>query len=74
VFPFEWTGDIFCGKIETNFIDRPEPKKGVLQLPNVAVRVKDFSTPIEVTTSVPTSEPSYKMTPTSNILNFLYKK
>lgn len=74
-FPFEWTNDIYCGRIETNFIDRPEPKRGgLLQLPNVPIRIKDFSTPIEVTTSVPTLEPSYKMTPTSNILNFLYKK
>jgi hypothetical protein len=25
VFPFEWTNDVYCGRIETSFIDRPQP-------------------------------------------------
>lgn len=73
-FPFEWINDIYCGRIETNFIDRPEPQTSALQLPNVSVRIKDFSTPVPSPIQVPISDPSYKLTPTSNILNFLYKK
>jgi hypothetical protein len=73
-FPFDWINDIYCGRIEGEFIDRPEPRITSLNLPNISIRVKDFSTPVEVTTSVQTLEPSYKITPTSNILNFLYKK
>jgi hypothetical protein len=38
VFPFEWTNDIYCGRIETAFIDRPQPNilpwlpKGTIKL------------------------------------------
>ena len=24
-FPFEWTNDVYCGRIETSYIDRPPP-------------------------------------------------
>jgi hypothetical protein len=24
-FPFAWTNDVYCGRIETQFVDRPEP-------------------------------------------------
>jgi hypothetical protein len=69
-FPFEWTNDIYCGRIETEYIDRPEPKLNTLNLPYVSIRVKDFSNTVQT----PVQESSYKITPTSNILNFLYKK
>lgn len=72
-FPFEWTVDVYCGKI-VQAIEYTEPRVVGLQLPHVSVRVKDFPTPVQVTTSVKTPEPAFKMTPTSNILNFLYKK
>lgn len=40
-FPFEWINDIYCGRIESNFIDNPQPNpKFILQLPSVSVRVK----------------------------------
>lgn len=71
-FPFEWTNDIYCGRIETTFIDRPEPRITMLNLPNVIIRVKDSST--HIPTQVQSSEPPYKIIPTSNVLNFLYKK
>jgi hypothetical protein len=40
-FPFEWTNDIYCGRVETNFIDRPQPKVDRLHLPIVYTRVRD---------------------------------
>ena len=39
-FPFEWTPDVYCGRIEDAFIDRPEPRsRGLDFLPLVYVRV-----------------------------------
>jgi hypothetical protein len=38
-FPFQWTNDIYCGRIETGFIDTPGPKR-LLALPQVVTRVR----------------------------------
>jgi hypothetical protein len=38
-FPFTWTNDIYCGRIETGFIDTPGPKP-LLSLPQVVTRVR----------------------------------
>lgn len=40
-FPFEWINDVYCGRIETQYIDRPQPKPrtSILALPEVKVRV-----------------------------------
>lgn len=38
-FPFNWTNDVYCGRIETGFIDRPDPKP-LLSLPQVTVRIR----------------------------------
>jgi hypothetical protein len=38
-FPFRWTNDIYCGRIETGFIDTPGPKS-LLSLPQVVTRVR----------------------------------
>jgi hypothetical protein len=39
-FPFEWINDVYCGRIESQYIDRPEPKqKSILSLPEVKVRI-----------------------------------
>lgn len=40
-FPFQWSGDVFCGKTEDTFQDSPEPKLGLLaSLPSVQARVR----------------------------------
>lgn len=39
-FPFEWTNDIYCGRIETEFIDRQAPMRSVFSLPEAIVRVR----------------------------------
>jgi hypothetical protein len=38
-FPFEWTNDIYCGRIETGFIDRSAPRLG-FSLPQVPTRIR----------------------------------
>jgi hypothetical protein len=40
-FPFEWINDIYCGRIETAFIDRPQPKprRPVLPFENAVVKL-----------------------------------
>ena len=38
-FPFTWTNDIYCGRIETGFIDTPAPKS-LLSLPQVVTRIR----------------------------------
>jgi hypothetical protein len=40
-FPFEWTNDIYCGRIESNFIDKNEPVIKKLYLPTVYTRIRD---------------------------------
>ena len=36
-FPFEWSIDNYCGRIESRFIDVPEPKSSGLRLPSVKI-------------------------------------
>ena len=38
-FPFQLTNDIYCGRIETGFIDGPPPRM-FLTLPNVLTRIR----------------------------------
>lgn len=38
-FPFHWTNDIYCGRIETGFIDTPGPKP-LLALPQIITRIR----------------------------------
>lgn len=41
-FPFEWNGDVFCGKTENLFYDTPQPPiKSIPFLPQVSIRVTD---------------------------------
>lgn len=38
-FPFNWINDVYCGRIETGFVDTPGPKS-LLSLPQVTVRIR----------------------------------
>jgi protein O-GlcNAc transferase len=41
-FPFEWINDIYCGRIESNYIERPQPpEKRRTFLPETFIRVRD---------------------------------
>lgn len=39
-FPFEWINDVYCGRIENQYIDRPQPQPRRPLLPFENVRVK----------------------------------
>ncbi len=40
-FPFDWTNNVYCGRVEMNYIDRPEPsrKTPLLALPMGTLRL-----------------------------------
>lgn len=40
-FPFEWINDIYCGRVESVYIDRPQPqpRKPILPFENVRVKL-----------------------------------
>lgn len=69
-FPFEWTNDIYCGRIENEYIDMPPPPKRYGYLPMASTRVYDTVTQPSVT-----QEPSFiPAKPESVTLHFLKKK
>jgi hypothetical protein len=44
-FPFDWTNDVYCGRIEDNYIDMPQPPpKRTGFFPKVLTRVHDRET------------------------------
>lgn len=54
-FPFEWKNDVYCGRVELEYLDKfypdnPHVKKSGLQLPKAAVR-------LSLPSSVPTAPP-----------------
>lgn len=69
-FPFDWTNDVYCGRIENDYVDMaPPPPQRVGQFPSVTARVYTAPAP------VPTQEPSFiPARPDSISLNFLKKK
>jgi hypothetical protein len=46
-FPFEWTNDIYCGRIENDYIDFDQPvsRRTLFTFPSVPVRVEPSSNP-----------------------------
>jgi hypothetical protein len=76
-FPFDWTNDVYCGRIELEYLDYPEPPiKRAFGFPTALVRVRDaISAPVAA--PAPPPEPVLPtMVPTPNlpILNFLHRK
>lgn len=58
-FPFDWTNDVYCGRVELEYLEYPQPpEKRRFVLPEVFVRVRDNT----------------EIQPTTKILNFLPKK
>jgi len=73
-FPFEWTNDIYCGRIETNFVDRlpPPPKPTIFSFPSPIVRIRD---PVFVQSAPQTvREPVREPVAVPNIIKFLHRK
>lgn len=79
-FPFVWSNDVYCGRIEYEYLDtrQPEVKARLLGfLPKAFVRIRDAipQTPAKETVSVPNVSSSLRMKePTGPVLNFLNKK
>lgn len=74
LFPFEWSGDVFCGRTEDVFYDIPQPSiKRTPLIPEVHVRVRE--SPSETPPAFP-SEVKVVPPQSSNIqpLNFLRRK
>lgn len=72
LFPFEWSNDTYCGRIEDDFIDMPEPKLNRFGfLPNTSIRVYDPP----VAMAQPSIGPSFiPARPETHSLHFLNKK
>lgn len=72
-FPFEWTNDVYCGRIENNYLELPQPPEkriaSALNLPSPFVRL-----PLPLP---PTPAPAPAAAPvigTPNLLPFLYTR
>ena len=82
-FPFEWKNDVYCGRVELEYLDKfypdnPHVKRPGLQLPKVPVRLNLSSpTPPQVVTPPPQPIPDVRIREPSNtplFLNFLNRK
>ncbi len=75
-FPFEWSNDTYCGRIELEYLERPEPpRKRQIGLPDVRVRVKDTVISPVLPPAPPASPAvSLKEPVTLPILNFLHRR
>lgn len=74
-FPFEWSADLFCGRIENDYLDRPEPpRKQVTMFPSPIVRIRNS---IPITPNEMVQDPRFSVREPStnaNIINFLHRK
>lgn len=78
VFPFEWTNDVYCGRVEFNYVDRPEPRPTRLSFfPNVPLRLYDIPGESQEQKPVAPSPPTSSFVPSrpqTHALHFLKKK
>jgi hypothetical protein len=80
-FPFQWKNDVYCGRIELEYLDNhypdtPYPKRGGLQLPRAAVRLNVSAPPPASQPAPPTEVPILIRQPVNTpvFLNFLNRK
>lgn len=66
-FPFEWTNDVYCGRIESDYIDMPQPPfKRIARFTSVSTRV-EIASGLQTQSFIPPK-------PDSVTLHFLRKK
>jgi hypothetical protein len=72
-FPFHWINDIYCGRIECDFYDPPQPpiKSRPFLFPEVRVRVHDA--PV-VSNTPPPASPVLRQSHIPSIVKFLHRK
>lgn len=75
-FPFDWTNDVYCGRVELEYLDYPEPPvKRKFALPTALVRIRDAAPPSQPPPAPPSPAlPPMIPTPNVPILNFLHRK
>ena len=81
-FPFEWKNDVYCGRVELEYVDKffpdtPHPRKIGLQLPQAPVRLHLTAPTPSVPRPVEKPAASYPIRQPSNtplFLNFLNRK
>ncbi len=76
-FPFDWTNDVYCGRVELEYLDYPEPPiKRRFGFPAAFVRVREAAPPVPPAPPVPSEAvlPAMVATPNLPILNFLHRK
>jgi hypothetical protein len=67
-FPFDWTNDVYCGRVELEYLEYMEPPRRVITMfPSPIVRIRDAVPP-----PVVAQEPRRLSAP--NIINFLHRK
>jgi hypothetical protein len=73
-FPFDWTNDVYCGRIELEYLEYPEPPmKMKLFLQNVSVPIHVPKVSVIPPVLPPPPNP-FQIKPTENVLKFLYRK
>ncbi len=78
-FPFAWSDDVYCGKRELDYIERPQPVEKRQLWPNVVMRIRDAPSPSTTAPPPPpVSEPPVVVPhlrgPPPNLLTFLNRK
>jgi hypothetical protein len=71
-FPFEWTNDVYCGRVELEYMERPQPPMRKSMFPTAYVRIRDTVAPTPVV-----NEPRFSVREPStnaNIIKFLHRK
>lgn len=77
-FPFDWTNDVYCGRVELEYLEYPEPRSRsrAFQTPIAGIRLDmpPPSVPVPSVVAPPPSFPSRKDISVPPIVKFLHKK
>lgn len=77
-FPFEWKNDTYCGRVELEYLDKPDiphaRRSAMLNLPNVAVRLGGTTVAPPAPASTPVAPTDVTIRNPPLFLNFLNKK
>lgn len=72
-FPFEWNNDVYCGRIELEYMEYPQPPMSKSLFPTAYVRIRDAVSAPPIAQETPrfqVREPSTN----ANIIKFLHRK
>jgi hypothetical protein len=74
-FPFRWSNDVYCGRIETNYVDLPEPKLHLIdRLPYAGIRVENQPQTVEPQAETAPQRTFVVSKPKTVSLHFLNKR